>query len=268
MFWLKKLAGTLLSPFLVAIGLLVVGVVLVWWRRGERVGRWMVVVGLTLMVALSYGFPTQLLLTRLESEYPPLVNPGDFPEVEWIVVLGGGHITNVGTPVTNWIGNSSLRRLTEGIRLYRLMADARIVVSGAAIGDPTAHAQVASEVLQALGVPEEDIVVEPRPRATAEEARYIQETLEGVPFFLVTSASHMPRAVMLFTSIGMRPIPAPAQIRAAERPQFDIRYFVPSPVRLLEAHEVTHEVLGIVWAWLRGARERPIEGVGSLDGTG
>jgi uncharacterized SAM-binding protein YcdF (DUF218 family) len=72
------------------------------------------------------------------------------------------------------------------------------------------------------------------------------------PFFLVTSASHMPRAVALFKKLGMKPIPAPTG-HLAKRPRGrnPQRYF-PSPEGLHKSQRLVYETLGMIWAKFRG----------------
>jgi uncharacterized SAM-binding protein YcdF (DUF218 family) len=69
-----------------------------------------------------------------------------------------------------------------------------------------------SIILQALGVPQEAIWLEPESRNTEENAAFSAPILQehgAQSILLVTSATHMPRAVYLFEQQGFEVIPAP-----------------------------------------------------------
>lgn len=254
MFFLKKAAGMVLSPTLLVVTVLLVGVVLLWLRRENPWGRRLTTTGVVLLLLMGYGIPFTPIMAHLESRYPAVLDVAEHPGVEWVVVLGGGHRSDPSQPITSRIAGASINRLSEGVRLHGALPSSRLIVSGGAIYDPVPNAQVAAEFAVAMGVDPARIVVETRPRATAEEARYIQETVGDDPFFLVTSAVHMPRSVMLFQSLGMDPIPAPTQHRTSSVGGTHPGRFFPSAGRLLDAEATFHELLGMAWAWLRGAR--------------
>jgi len=72
------------------------------------------------------------------------------------------------------------------------------------------------------------------------------------PLVLVTSASHMPRAVALFRKQGMNPIPAPAAHLVKRRPGLVPEDFYPSAMALLKAQMAVREYLGMSWLRLSG----------------
>ena len=61
-----------------------------------------------------------------------------------------------------------------------------------------------------LGIPETSIVVASLPINTINEARAIKGIVNEMPFYLVTSAHHMARAIQIFKTFGNNPIPAAA----------------------------------------------------------
>ena len=66
-----------------------------------------------------------------------------------------------------------------------------------------------AEVAKALGVKQEDLILESESNDTINEARLIKSIVGNDTFILVTSASHMPRSMGMFKKLGMQPIPAP-----------------------------------------------------------
>jgi uncharacterized SAM-binding protein YcdF (DUF218 family) len=116
-------------------------------------------------------------------------------------------------------------------------------------GDPESTA--ARILLERLGVPSGSIVEEPGSRDTWENAR---RTLPLVPgggtVALVTSAYHMPRAVLAFASAGLRYVPAPTDYRA-RRARYDVLSFLPSFGCLAETFQALREYAGLAWYRLR-----------------
>ena len=69
-----------------------------------------------------------------------------------------------------------------------------------------------------LGVPEDAIVVEDRSRTTYENAVGVKRILGHASILLVTSASHVPRAVGLFRKQGLETTASPCGYLAKDRP--------------------------------------------------
>jgi uncharacterized SAM-binding protein YcdF (DUF218 family) len=140
-------------------------------------------------------------------------------------------------------------RMAEGIRLHRLLPGSTIVFSGGGAVDGVSSAKAAADLARALGVNANEMILEERSETTAEEAQTVRGIVGDDPFILVTSAVHMPRAMTLFYTHGMRPIPAPTEYRSTSNGAMMIW---PSLANMGLANATAHEVLGLGWAWLRG----------------
>jgi uncharacterized SAM-binding protein YcdF (DUF218 family) len=235
---------------------LVLGTVLLFTRRWRRAGRRLVVAGVGGLILFSMGPFSSWLLLPLEGRYPPLHDSQALPEAEriqYVVVLGGGHIADPNLPATSQLNPTTLTRLVEGIRLYRQAAGRRLVVSGGRVFGPAANAELMAEIARGLGVPDEDLVVEAVARDTESEARELADMLGQEPFIMVTAASHMPRAVALFRKRGLHPIPAPAPFRYRRAQGWSPGALFPHHARLGNARRAVYEYLGLAWGWLRGA---------------
>ncbi len=106
-----------------------------------------------------------------------------------------------------------------------------------------------ANIAKSIGVDASDIIIESRPKDTKDEARIITDIVMDDPFVLVTSASHMKRAVALFKFHGVSPIPAPTDFQVKKPYIFT---FKPSSRSLEKSESAIHEYLGIVWASLMG----------------
>ncbi len=161
------------------------------------------------------------------------------------------------TPSSNRI-NNSLPRLTEGIRLWQANPGSKMIFTGAAAKtNPVSTAEAGARVAESLGVPRSDIIVLDRPKDTEEEALAVKRAIGDAPFLLVTSASHLPRAMIFFRHAGLDPLPAPANQLAVTSPLNPWERAIPSPVWLMHSDRVGYETLGRVWQWLKGSSGEP-----------
>lgn len=256
MFLLKKVVGLLLMPLSVCLGLLVGGLVLAWLCRGRwrTVGRGLITGGVVLLLVSSFGPFSGCLLRPLEHRYPPLLDSAaaGMADVTWVVVLGAGHVSDPSMPATTQLCPSGLARVVEGVRLYRQVPGRKLVVSGGTVFDPQSGAKVMARAAAELGVPETDIVREDVSRDTEEEARELAAILDTDRFFLVTEASHMPRSMAICRKQGLNPIAAPAHFRIKDAGEGLRGPLAPDPRALHGAHRAVYEILGLLWAWLRG----------------
>lgn len=255
MFALKKLLGDILMPFPMALGILFVGIILLWSARRKNTAIFLVTLsGLMLGLAGMEG-PSDYVVRSLEKKYSPLVNPSAFNEVKWIVVLSAGQTDDKRVPALDRLGDDSVIRLVYGIRLYRMLPGTKLLLSGGGAGPGiNAIADNMKTVALELGVPGEDIAVDRSSFDTADQAFLIGRLLKEERFILVTSATHMPRAVELFKKQGLDPIPAPTRFTALEdEAGFDAhKGWIPDAENLVAMDAALHEYLGIAWSWLRG----------------
>lgn len=204
----------------------------------------------------SYSPFVNTLLYRLENVYPALHHPPK--QVQYIYVLGSGHHSDKTQPITSQLSPTALVRLSEAIRLYKQLekmtaSQPKIIVSGySGLFDDTPHAQMQEQMALALGVPKEDILLRPEPRDTQEEAMAAAELIGNQPFILVTSASHMLRAMDFFTEEKLHPIPAPTNHLASKEHPYYLDFF--SAQALENSTIFFHEAWGLAWMKLKSIK--------------
>lgn len=245
MFILKKLVSRFFFPLSLVMALLIIGAVL---ARGRRK---VLMTGIAILYLFSFGPFGYLMLYPLESRSAPVSVSTLHKEVRWIVVLGGGSRADKALPPEDRLSDASLKRLMEGLRLARLLPKARLVLSGGDYRGNPPEAVVMSQVVLNQGFAHERIVLESASWDTQEQARYLKDRLGHVPFYLVTSASHMPRAIRLFKRIGTQPMAAPTDFRAVWEP-LQINDFFPQAGALADTERAFYEYLGLLWGLLRG----------------
>jgi len=254
-FTLKKYIGGFILPLPLLLLLMGLGLALIWFSRYQKTGKTMVSVSWLVLLLLSLQPVADGLLKPIEDTYPTWRGE---QRVSAIVVLGGGYTWNdAWAPSSNLI-NNSLPRLNEAVRLWRLNPGAKMIFTGAAAStNPVSTAEAGARVAETLGVPRSEILTLDTARDTEEEAAAVKQAIGDVPFLLVTSASHLPRAMIFFQQAGLHPLPAPANQLAIASPLNPWERIIPSPVWLMHSDRVGYETLGRIWQWLKGTAGEP-----------
>jgi uncharacterized SAM-binding protein YcdF (DUF218 family) len=244
------------SPFLM-FACLAAATLWIWLRPASLRARRLllaIVVGYWL---LSTRTGSNLLLAGLTAGLHPIQTSTEAGGADVIVALSGGGWSYrdggvvIGVPV-----RSTVLRALEAARLFRIVDARRVIASGGQV-DPTIdlkpEGSMMRDVLIEAGVPRERIVVETRARTTREQARYVRPLLEregAHRFLLVTSPTHMRRAVAVFQAQGFDPIPAPAPIDSDQMPPPS--WLVPNEEALHRSDLAVYDYAALVYYWSTG----------------
>jgi len=258
-FYLAKIGGFFLDP----ANLTVVAVAVLAglaWTRWARLARGLITALAAVLVVASFEPLSEAAITALETRFPR--NPPLPAVVDGIVVLGGaiapGRSARLDQP--QLAGNAE--RLTAFLTLARRYPAARLVYtggSGSLAEQRFKEADIARTLFADLGFPVRRIVFERESRNTYENAAFaklVAEPAAGETWILVTSASHMPRAVGAFTRVGWRVLPYPVDylMRGETRLGFD-------PQRAFRIYGVVaHEIVGLLAYYVAGYSESLVPG--------
>ena len=244
MILIKGIADVLAGPLVIVL-LVVIAAVVCRVAGRSRASGILLVAATVLLYAASIPLVGRALLRPLEGRFPPL-NVDRLPTVGYVVVLGSGYLPHDGVSVTAALDREGLMRVVEAVRLARLLPGARLVVSGGRLrGDPPV-AQGYAQLARALGVAEQSIIIADRPLDTQTESQEVRKLLGNTPFLLVTSAYHMPRAMLLMRRAGAEPIAAPTGQRAFGSTPLSWRSFLPGAGGLGDTESAVHEYAGLV----------------------
>ena len=249
MFFLKKIVSRFLFPLPISMELLLVGLILLWFTRRQRAGKILVTCGVLLLLGLSNGATSDALLRPLEHRYPPLaVSQAEtgVASVRFIAVLGGFGDHDPDVPITSHVSPDQMVRLIEGVSLHRAIPGSKLILSG---GNDCAEGM--TRIAEALGVSPDDTQRLAEPHDTEEESRQIAPIVGSQRFILVTSASHMPRAMGLLRKRGMQPIAAPTDFLTPHHP-LEIDDLTPDAYKLYKSQVAFYEYLGLTWEKVRG----------------
>lgn len=262
--FLKHAAEAVSSPLGLTALLLLAGTAASFSRRRRQPARRLLLAGAALFLAGTFTPLAEILVWNLERDYPPLPAPPAGQPAPWVVVLSGYGEDHPGVPGTSALSGETIGRLSEGVRLYRLMAGSKLVLSGGRLHkDSRPVSVIMAEYLKQQGIPAEDILTEERSLTTYENMVEIRKILGDRPFILVTSALDLRRALAVARKQGMQPIAAPARIwmlqkwpRGMSWPQFGLAvleaFADPSAERWTYLQLAYHEYLGYAWYGLLG----------------
>ncbi len=249
MFELKKVVSALLMPLPAMLIIGFFGLMLIMFTTRQKSGCFIVLFSLVGIFLISFQPVTSRLLMPLERQHSAF-----FPvdgTIDYVMVLGSSHVVDDELPPTSQLSRSGLMRLSEGIRILRMYPGAKLILSGYSGGSEVSNARMMAKVALALGVSKSDIILLETAKDTWEEARQAAAFVRNKQLVLVTSASHMDRALYEFHAAGLKPYPAPTNYLAQKNiKQFWDRYTPQS--KYVEQTEIYwHELLGEIWQTLR-----------------
>lgn len=198
------------------------------------------------LLLFSYPPFANFLVTNLETKYAKYDYKSD---VHFIHVLGNGHNTDAMQPVSSHLSDAGTKRVLEGVILYKNIPNVKLIFTGYKGDTNTSNAMMNAKLALALGVKQKDIILNGAPEDTREEALFTKSVVGSKPFILVTSATHMPRAMMLFQQLGLHPIAAPTDF---EKSEFKGYLKAPRVEALCRTQKALHEYIGILWGKISG----------------
>jgi uncharacterized SAM-binding protein YcdF (DUF218 family) len=249
MFVVDKLLTMLMLPTALMVECVLLGLILIRWP----IGRMLLIVGVGAMTACLILPVDSWAIRPLEDRFPAITTSPE--RVDGIVVLGGAidELTSLdrGTPTLTGAAN----RITTFVMLAQRYPEAKLVFTG---GSGEINQGVSNEAKYArilfgqLGLPPDRVIFEDKSRTTWENAVNAYELVKPEPgerWILLTSASHIPRAVGVFRRIGWTVLPWPVGYQSRDH----IGRYAQSMGRKLEVLDwATHEWIGLAVYFLEG----------------
>jgi uncharacterized SAM-binding protein YcdF (DUF218 family) len=208
--WFLKIDNLLVLGIIVTIGLF-------WQRRYKIAKRATIALAIALIFFSNLGLSHAALRT-LEDRHPiPEVRCSK--EINGVIVLGGGMIPGLIPEQRNQpqLGEAG-ERLTKALELLNKCPDFKLIYStfsGALRPEGMSEADSARRFFTEQRISKDRTRFENQSRNTFENAKYSTEIVKSkAGWVLVTSASHMPRAVNTFERFGWSVIPYPVDFRS------------------------------------------------------
>lgn len=240
--------ATFLLPPLSLLLLIGLGVALLY--RRPKLAKPLLLAAFCLFWVACTPYFTEGALHLLEAQTTAINNKQQ--NADAIVILGGGTYFRAPEYADNdTVSDTTLVRLRYGAKLQRETGKPILVTAGKPVGNSIAEAtQMRTALEQDFHVPVK--WTETTSDNTYENALYTFQILQKAnikKIYLVTHASHMPRAAAIFRKVGFDVIEAPTAFTT--RYEINLLAFLPRSESLQDSKIFVHEVIGLVWYQLK-----------------
>ena len=247
-FFFKKILSAFLMPLSFSLLIYFFGLILLIFRKKKTLSFF--VLSLAFMIQIIFctqPFSTYFIKT-LENNFKNEKNiiKNNFSTTH-IAILGGGHVSGHKVPHHSQITDESLKRFLQGYLLYKKHPKLKMIFSGYNGSDLVSHAKVLEKMALIMGLKKNDFITFKKPRDTFEEDLAIKNVVKDNYFFLVTSASHMKRSLMIFREQGMKPIASPGHFYLDNLEKHTFKEIMPQARYLKMSERALHEYIGIIW---------------------
>lgn len=229
---------------------------LVWARPSNTVRRLLLLVAVGIWL-ITTPAGSNLLVAGLARGLSSVRSPADAPGADVVVVLGGGAYSyQVGDQVLGMPNHGTILRALEAARVYRAIGARLVIASGgrARAGvDLKPESETLRDVLVRAGVPPARICEEWTSTTTREQARELSAVLAKqrvTRFVLVTSATHMRRALGTFRAQGLDPIGSMAPVRSEHLAQPP--FLLPNGESMLLSDTAVYDYVATAYYWVNG----------------
>jgi uncharacterized SAM-binding protein YcdF (DUF218 family) len=260
-FFLSKTVGFFVVPSNFITLVIILGL-LIWRRWRAQLGKRITVFGIVLLLIAGATPLGTALLLPLENRFPQWRAGQGTPD--GIIVLGGVLNSYISRRRNDITFGPAAERLLAAVELNRRYSAARIVFCGgnpSLFGGPS-ESDLAALFLERSGVPSDHILVDRTSRNTTENAvnaKRLAAPKPGERWLLVTSASHMPRAIGLFRASGF-----PVEAYPVDWKTGGWRDVIALPGSLLGGLShldiAVHEWEGLLVDWVTGRTPSPFPG--------
>jgi len=250
-FVLSKILSFLIYPLFLAILLFIL---FIFFRKHyPKVAKILFYIAFVELYVFSTEPIADLLLLPLEFPFEKQTIP---EKAEAIVVLSGMVDLQRSNAEQIELGDAS-DRIIEGMLLSKDCPDSLLILTGGSgnlFDQSKSEAKMMEILALRFGISQERIRVDIRSRNTHEnavESKKILDKENVSSFILITSASHMKRALGCFRKVELNPIPYAVDFRN-HWGKYDIFSFVPQVGNLDKSTAAFHEYVGIITYKLRG----------------
>jgi uncharacterized SAM-binding protein YcdF (DUF218 family) len=244
---LASIASTFSSPLVHSLALFAIFKLLSHTKIKPTFFSYLSIVPLLWLLICSMTYPSVLLIKNLEDKYPVIpLQSEEWRKAEAIVVLACNYFEDDKLPFVSRWPNCSMQRNLHAALMYR-EHPMPIFLAGDVLGrdDKESQANHNKYFFEKMGVDSEDIFILPKGRNTETEVSALVSILDGKSISLVTSASHLPRAVFYFEEKNVQVLPIPVEHFS----RIDVSPMVglPNARALYRSERAIHEYLGLIY---------------------
>ncbi len=244
---LAYIASVMSSPVVHGPVLFAIIRIMAFFSKKPRIYNYLSVIPLIWLFLCSMTYPSVLLIKSLEDKYPVVfLQSQEWRKTDAIVVLACYYFEDDELPFISRWPNCSLQRNLHAALMYK--AHALPIYLGAGMSGTKNKLSLAEHnqsFFEIMGINSADIITIPKGSGTESEAKALSPFLQGKWISLVTSASHLPRAVKYFEDLGIKVLPIP--VEHLSRRKIEPMISLPNASSLYRSERAIHEYLGLIY---------------------
>ncbi|MCF6340631.1 MAG: YdcF family protein [Sulfurimonas sp.] len=243
-FFFKNLITYFIEPFGLILSFFALGILFLFLNKNS-LAKIFIAISFCFLLLFSNSAFSNYLIQNLENQYQKY----DYKQnIKYIHVLGSGHNNDENQPISSRLDGAGIKRVIEGITIHFKTSNSKLIFTGYGSDSNISSAKMNAKLAMNLGVNKKNIIIGEKPKDTKEEAIFAKNFIGSESFVLVTSATHMPRAMILFKSLGLNPIAAPTSFYKKEINGY---LTAPSNDSISRSAIAIHEYLGTLWVKIK-----------------
>ena len=252
-FYLSKILWLILNPFNIFIFITLLSIFL-YFIKLKRLSLIIFLINFVFIALISFLPFGSYLIYNIEKEYHSYIKPPD--QVDGILILGGATNALLYNEYDQISLNGSSERLVESVFIIKKFDKAKVIFSGGSglVNRPDLdHAQVAKSFYKKIGIETNQIIFEDKSRNTYENIIYSKKIANpkiNENWLLITSASHMKRALLIADKNNWKLIPYAVDFKNIKN--FKLIPNLELLKNLNSFQQASHEWLGLISYYLMG----------------
>ena len=252
-FYLSKILWLIFNPFNIFIFVTLLSIFL-YFVKLRGLSLIIFLINFVFIALISFLPIGSYLIYNIEKEYHSYIKPPE--KVDGILILGGATNPLFFNEYNQISLNGSAERLVESVMIIKKFDKAKVIFSGGSgiINRPDlGHSQVAKSFYKKIGIEINQIIFEDQSRNTYENIIYSKKIANpkiNENWLLITSASHMKRALLIADKHNWKLIPYAVDFKNIKNFKF-----IPN-LKLLKNlntfQQGSHEWLGLISYYLMG----------------
>jgi len=252
-FYLSKILWLILNPFNIFIFVTLLSIFL-YFVKLRRISLIIFLINFVFIALISFLPIGSYLIYNIEKEYHSYIKPPD--QVDGILILGGATNPLLYNEYDQISLNGSSERLVESVFIIKKFDKAKVIFSGGSglVNRPDLdHAKVAKSFYKKIGIETNQIIFEDKSRNTYENIIYSKKIANpkiNENWLLITSASHMKRALLIADKNNWKLIPYAVDFKNIKN--FKLIPNLELLKNLNSFQQASHEWLGLISYYLMG----------------
>jgi len=256
-FYLSKIIWLVLNPFNIYIFFTLLTIILYLFNF-KKISITIFLIN-TLFLFIICFFPIgNYLIHQIEKEYYLHI---DIPEkIDGVLILGGATNPLMFKEFKQISVNESSERLIESVYIIKQFKNSKVIFSGGSgiINRPDlGHSQVAKSFYKKMGVQDNRIIYEDNSRNTYENilfSKKIANPKKNENWILITSASHMKRAILIGSKHNWNFVPYAVDFKTTKKYKLSPNLSLLSNLNSFQ--QGSHEWLGLISYFLMNRTNR------------